>query len=985
MHYQKSQDKLYITDVGFGDGGTTERLFVATDVSKHVPGVTQPFNWGWPCIEGLFSTVDDEVAGNFNPLDTDSEQQRQAYVRTNNLDVCDGVYNAVQDYVAGDAPGPLSDATWRAPVFEYRVGLLDPDYPGLCTYSNAAITSVHVYEGADMPAAYTGKLIIADYAKQCVWYFDNKPGTKEPDAPGSYPHVLLAGTGCVDTAEGPDGALYCVDLLNNRILRMYAKGEGPSKGLDGPTEPPTAAPTAAPFAVPDNVVVADQCFDPKNMPEFQWARQADGSYAGVLEFGAVEIATATGTMRTVGYNGLQPGPIMRMQACGVYHLTLKNTLEGWPEGIGPEAGVNGEHDPTVTNIHLHGMHISGMAPGDDVFAAIAAGEEQEYVYTVPCDHTGGTNWYHPHHHGIVALQSGTGAMGMLIVESNPREAQDMPPEIQMMPEQFIVIQEIDPIALQTYADAAKDQLFQTDIAQAFTLVNGCDAGDVEMTVEAGQWVRVHILNHANAFNSALTIKAAVAGAAPAAPAAAQCDVLLLGKDGVWVADAPRAVPDNNMFVSISSRLDIALRCPTAGKAHTLAMMHINDPAAPEAPVPLVTITVVPSLRDAADDLPAWGPCRPAYLPADISALPEVVPKTLALEVREGVGGQVFSSVDNYVTEIGLGFAQQWTIQGSDLHPFHIHVNHMQLGPTIGPANNWPDVPGWFQPGDYIDTISALGNLPVFMRPERFVGPMVMHCHIAQHSDNGVIGIANILGNGADGEAPPTVVDFGTCPAALPASTPYLPLPAAVPGVIQAENFDKGGEGVAYHNKNVDRNQGNAARLDAAVEVDTLPALQTTFVGLIRSGEWMRYSVNVAAAAYYQMTVTAATAAPLNGMAFTLWVDVEGCPAAGQAVPAPGAMAVNVADAAYAGTGSYIVFAPYVVQQPVQLPAGAHVLTLCFDAGDAAINLDSFAFAACGATAAACAAAIPPNAAPAAPGKPVVPPAGPPIALEAGAP
>src|SRR4029077_5220456 len=37
------------------------------------------------------------------------------------------------------------------------------------------------------------------------------------------------------------------------------------------------------------------------------------------------------------------------------------------------------------------------------------------------------------------------------------------------------------------------------------------------------------------------------------------------------------------------------------------------------------------------------------------------------------------------------------------------------------------------------------------------------------------------------------------------SSPYGGTPAAVPGVIQAENFDNGGEGVAYH----DSTSGNA--------------------------------------------------------------------------------------------------------------------------------------------------------------------------------
>ena len=45
----------------------------------------------------------------------------------------------------------------------------------------------------------------------------------------------------------------------------------------------------------------------------------------------------------------------------------------------------------------------------------------------------------------------------------------------------------------------------------------------------------------------------------------------------------------------------------------------------------------------------------------------------------------------------------------------------------------------------------------------------------------------------------------TQPAAPAASSPYSGTPAAIPGQINAETFDNGGEGVAYH----DTSAGNA--------------------------------------------------------------------------------------------------------------------------------------------------------------------------------
>ena len=61
------------------------------------------------------------------------------------------------------------------------------------------------------------------------------------------------------------------------------------------------------------------------------------------------------------------------------------------------------------------------------------------VYTLPCDHAGGTFWYHPHHHGSIALQIGGGAMGALIVEDRP-DVHGIPDQYADMPEIIVTVQ-----------------------------------------------------------------------------------------------------------------------------------------------------------------------------------------------------------------------------------------------------------------------------------------------------------------------------------------------------------------------------------------------------------------------------------------------------------------------------------------------------------------------------------------------------------------
>ncbi len=95
-------------------------------------------------------------------------------------------------------------------------------------------------------------------------------------------------------------------------------------------------------------------------------------------------------------------------------------------------------------------------------------------------------------------------------------------------------------------------------------------------------------------------------------------------------------------------------------------------------------------------------------------------------------------------------------------------------------------------------------------------------------------------------------------------TPYKPL--AIPGRIQAEDYNLGGEGVAYHDTTAG-NSGGAYRQDG-VDIETGGGV--TNVGWIRNGEYLTYTAIVAEAGNY--TLTARVASPNSGRAAYLSVD-----------------------------------------------------------------------------------------------------------------
>ncbi|MBC7485710.1 MAG: T9SS type A sorting domain-containing protein [Cytophagaceae bacterium] len=91
-------------------------------------------------------------------------------------------------------------------------------------------------------------------------------------------------------------------------------------------------------------------------------------------------------------------------------------------------------------------------------------------------------------------------------------------------------------------------------------------------------------------------------------------------------------------------------------------------------------------------------------------------------------------------------------------------------------------------------------------------------------------------------------------------TPYGGSPQTIPGIIEAEKYDLGGQGVAF-NETTTANQGGAFRTTEAVDVE--PYGTGYNVGYIVTNEWLEYTVNVTAGTYKIDANVAATAAGKN--------------------------------------------------------------------------------------------------------------------------
>ena len=151
------------------------------------------------------------------------------------------------------------------------------------------------------------------------------------------------------------------------------------------------------------------------------------------------------------------------------------------------------------------------------------------------------------------------------------------------------------------------------------------------------------------------------------------------------------------------------------------------------------------------------------------------------------------------------------------------------------------------------------------------------------------------------------------------NTPYSGAPVSLPASrLEAERFDYGGEGIAYH----DTTAGNAFGIFRFEDVDVgvvQDGSGSYHVGAVASTEWVEYLVNITATGSYNLRLRYASA---NPTASTVHVDLDGAALTGSRSLSP--------------TGGWQTWT--LLPVPVTLSStGQKVLRVTFDSG--AINLD----------------------------------------------
>jgi len=184
-------------------------------------------------------------------------------------------------------------------------------------------------------------------------------------------------------------------------------------------------------------------------------------------------------------------------------------------------------------------------------------------------------------------------------------------------------------------------------------------------------------------------------------------------------------------------------------------------------------------------------------------------------------------------------------------------------------------------------------------------------NIAFTAGQHVIRLAMDTSGSADGVGNYNWLQFGSSSPPPPGNTPFGGTPCPIPGTFEAENFDDGGQGVAYY----DTSSGNVygAYRSTDVDIETTGDTSGSYdVAKVKAGEWLKYTVNVTAAGTYPLTVRVANV----GTGGKFHVEVDGVDKTGP---------INVPD-----TGGWQTWTA-LPGPSISLTAGTHVIRVSFDA------------------------------------------------------
>lgn len=390
------------------------------------------------------------------------------------------------------------------------------------------------------------------------------------------------------------------------------------------------------------------------------------------------------------YNGQYMPPVWRLRAGDILTVTLDNQLA------------------EETNLHFHGLNVSPLNNGDNVFLHIAPRQTFTYQIKIPERHIG-LFWYHPHMHGDVDRQIIGGMSGGIVVEGSDR----LYPFLKGLTERVLLFKH-HPIG-------------RTDYEELVT-VNGTLTPTIPIRPGEAQFWQIGNIG-ADRF-----LRLKIDG----------MPFYLIGRDGYFV---PRPIRMEEVILGPGQRFSAIVVGAQAGRHAFKSVAFKFDERQP--PLPEVSLGTVVSNGPPTDvaateaKVSAQHVNGPLYVDM-VRSSPIAQRRTFAFSVNPQktsflINDEIFDENRTDVT-VKLGDTEEWTILNKDsqYHDFHIHQTGFLVTEVNGAPADFDGLRDTFSlPPERNGKPGEAKLIIPFTNPE-IVGRFVFHCHVVKHEDKGMM-------------------------------------------------------------------------------------------------------------------------------------------------------------------------------------------------------------------------------------------------------
>jgi FtsP/CotA-like multicopper oxidase with cupredoxin domain len=450
----------------------------------------------------------------------------------------------------------------------------------------------------------------------------------------------------------------------------------------------------------------------RNPAEISGTRSDSGFLEVALEAGRARVSLSGTPANLLTYNGRFNGPTIRVRAGDRLRVRFKNNL--------PLTGTRNMLGQLrdFTNLHTHGLHVSPSGNSDNVHLQFGPGQSFVYEYDLSKQEPGALCFYHPHIHGSVAEQYWAGMVGALVVEDETEVLKDYETHLILLKDISLWGEEPEPyMRHMDYMMGKKGRV---------VLVNGLL--NPVLTMRPGQVQRWRVLNASNSRFYNLAFE--------------NHPIHLIGTDG-GLLDKP--YPLLRILLSPGERVDLLVKASSSpGNYRFFSLPYSSGHHHGGGSATVTLMTIACRGKEAKDDIPARINPESRRMFLNLAYLPWKR-MTLSMRMHRGfINGRSFGA-NGFTIHSKVGTYEVWEIfnaSGMD-HPFHQHTNAAQVVSIRGGdpeyAHLYSTIPAWK------DTVNVppMGSVTLLVPVKDYTGMAMVHCHILEHEDIGMMGHWNI--------------------------------------------------------------------------------------------------------------------------------------------------------------------------------------------------------------------------------------------------